>query len=358
MTTTEGASARPGGEDAANRYVLLDHFNCAIDIFAEKTYGWGRDYHLGVLRDIEARRIFSGLTFFIAYHPPETLPDYGPHVVLVLIGDEFHLPRAYFARIAAILRCYGTRPIYVDGWPMTGVRLAAAAQYIHKQLVRLKAQVKEVRAKGWTGFSGSRRKTLQVPLGYFRDFQIVLKPMAQRTIDHSFMGSVGTDFAAKPLLQKILDGPKYISRRQMLAALTHEGRRPSGAQTITPNFEASALNHEAYIDGLANTRIALVPRGISHETYRFFEAFKAGCVVICEPQPQAWYNRGHPGIVMRDWSRLPQVLEALLADMEHLEALSQASAAYWQGVLQESVIAETVSTFLRERLDKVFLRLV
>ena len=140
----------------------------------------------------------------------------------------------------------------------------------------------------------------------------------------------------------------------MLDVLERHGKAFQSGQTVTANFDSSIQNHAAYVAALAETRIVLAPRGVSHETYRFFEAIKAGCVVVCEPQPRTWYNHDHPGIVLRDWAQLPERLDALLADPERLEALSQSAQTYWRERLSEEAVAKTVAVFLTRHLDKAY----
>jgi hypothetical protein len=90
----------------------------------------------------------------------------------------------------------------------------------------------------------------------------------------------------------------------------------------------AGLDAQSYARFLSQSRVALVPRGHSAMTYRLFEAMRAGCVLLCDNLPPAWYLEHCPRIVMpADWHNLRAVLEslwqepALMQDM-HLKTLA------------------------------------
>ena len=73
---------------------------------------------------------------------------------------------------------------------------------------------------------------------------------------------------------------------------------------------------DRYTEIMADTKIALAPRGSSVETYRFFEAMRQGCVVICDRLPPHWFYVGCPAIQVDDWGNLEAEVRALSADPE------------------------------------------
>jgi hypothetical protein len=78
----------------------------------------------------------------------------------------------------------------------------------------------------------------------------------------------------------------------------------SGLLRLTDGFLGSVSNVEDYWSLLSRAKIVLCPRGGVPETYRFFEAIAAGCVVISEALPGAWYYDDHPAVIVRNWKRL------------------------------------------------------
>ena len=48
-----------------------------------------------------------------------------------------------------------------------------------------------------------------------------------------------------------------------------------------------------------NSRLALVPRGATTETHRFFQALKFGCIVVTDSVPPIWFYEGAPMVRLR-----------------------------------------------------------
>jgi len=63
-----------------------------------------------------------------------------------------------------------------------------------------------------------------------------------------------------------------------------------------------------YQNLLSNSKISLVPKGVSPETFRFSESFAAGCIVITTEKLNVWYYENCPAIFINDWSELNQNL--------------------------------------------------
>jgi hypothetical protein len=97
------------------------------------------------------------------------------------------------------------------------------------------------------------------------------------------------------------------------------------------------------------SRIALCPRGNSLETYRVLEALRSGCVIVAETLPRRDYYAGSPFVWVRDWHRLPSVVDRLLADRAELEARHHASIAWWEAHLSPVAIARRILSGLDRR---------
>jgi hypothetical protein len=90
---------------------------------------------------------------------------------------------------------------------------------------------------------------------------------------------------------------------------------------------------------MAETKICLAPRGSSVETYRFFEALRQGCVVICDRLPPHWFYDGCPAIQIDDWRDLEAQVAKLLADPQRLFFLHRESLAWWEAKCSEHALA-------------------
>jgi hypothetical protein len=95
-----------------------------------------------------------------------------------------------------------------------------------------------------------------------------------------------------------------------------------------------------------DSRVALVPRGTVAESYRLFEAWRYGCIAICEELPPRPFLQGAPAITLRSWRELGPVLDSLLADPERQQALHAASLAWWRDVCSAAVVGRRLATEL------------
>lgn len=152
-----------------------------------------------------------------------------------------------------------------------------------------------------------------IPLGCNKDVPALApKPMQARSIDTFFIGRV--EF-----------------REDFLAAALPLNGRPDIAARIAvgPEFR-KGMAPEGYAATLVDTKVALSPRGVSHETFRTYEALRAGCAVIAQRQLPAWFTEGWPVIEVDEWSGLEALLKRLLADPAHLDELSARGLAWWR----------------------------
>jgi hypothetical protein len=249
------------------------------------------------------------------------LPVEGPDVVAVVLADEASRRPGYAPRIGALFKCYGDRPRLTR--PRRGkLGLAVALQ----EARRFAEALRDPR---------SGPPAHPIPLGLVRPLAVEPRPMAERDIEVAFMGSVEEDHRRLP-------SAKTISRNLMVEAL------PAGAHVrATTGFGASLdASPAVYADELSRTKILLSPRGGSVETFRFYEGMLAGCVVVTEPLPPFWFYEGAPAVVLRDWRRLPAVLERLLSDPDELERRSAASRCWWDEKLSPGAVGRYMARCL------------
>jgi hypothetical protein len=112
------------------------------------------------------------------------------------------------------------------------------------------------------------------------------------------------------------------------------------------------LEIDDYVQIMSNSKISLVPKGVSPETFRFTESFASGCVVITTEKLNVWYYDNCPAIFLDSWESLTQELidEILQRDLE-LE--SQKSLDYYKNFLSaESNSKYILNTVLKEKIIK------
>jgi hypothetical protein len=115
---------------------------------------------------------------------------------------------------------------------------------------------------------------------------------------------------------------------------------------ITPRFR-SGLNPHAYGELLHKSKIALCPGGwLSQETFRHYEAMRAGCIVISGPLPETRLYKGSPIICVNSWDHLMPMVNRLLSNSELMEEIQQKTVAWWSTVCCETAQAKYISDLL------------
>ena len=299
-------------------------------------------------REVEADRLTVYLTF-----DTEKLPSYGHDVVVVLIGDEWARIPAYLSRVRAVFRNLCARPnlgCRPFAWP-SAATFSAFLPATRAVIRGTPGRVRHLRAElaGAWGRGRLPAPQVEVPIGTYNLLELPLTPLAQRGSDVFFAGSVDQ---SPGRLARLKTGvmPKGLARNAMLRNVERLRRR-SGASVdvrITEGFQASAASDPAdYSRALMNARLALVPRGATTETHRFFQALKYGCIVVTDSVPPSWFYEQAPVIRLRHWDELEKTVVPLLADPARLERLHHAALGWWETACSEEAVgrlmAQTIS---------------
>lgn len=341
----------------SNSFWFIDNNGNAseLDTRAAVKLGFALGYHLRVLQLLSPDQI-HGLTFYLCVHPPAALPSCGSSVVLLILSDEYHTSYSYFSEILAVMRCYGNRPCYLEGFPTTLLQLSAAFQFVYKTARFWSAQAHLLPARSKTTTRGVSLSPLHLPLGCFQESSCQPMEFDVRPIDFAFLGSIGTSGDKFPKFspRALMLPPKVRARKEMAAGLQVALRNAKwrGVFETTATFADSTEKQHSYDATISQTKISICPRGSNCETYRFFESCRAGCVVIGDPLPNTWFYRGHPGIVIRNWAELPELLDRLLGDPEGLRERAAATRAFWKDRLAEQAIVAPIQAFLTRAMQK------
>jgi hypothetical protein len=303
------------------------------------------------LQAMERELNVDGLVVYMTFDT-ETLPSYGEDVVVLLIGDEWARVPAYLPRVRAVFRnlCarpnLGCRPLR---WPSL-VTLSAlvpatrvAVLGAPGRLAGLRAELAAARGRG-----RAPAPQVELPIGTFNAIDLEMVPFDRRSSDLFFAGSVvhGPGRAAA-LKARVL--PKGLSRQAMLRNIDRL-RRESGAAVdlrITESFDASAAGDAAaYSRAMMSSRMALVPRGATTETHRFFQALKYGCIVVTDSVPPIWFYEQAPIVRLRHWDELSERVTPLLARPDRLEALHRQALDWWESVCSEEAVGRLMARTL------------
>jgi hypothetical protein len=309
-------------------------------------------YFAGVLTAMEAALDDPDLDVFVTFDV-RRLPAVGPRVVAIVLGDEAgRIPR-YAGDVRAVFKCYGTRPSHGAG-PLrdpglTG--LADAAQWAVRWLRWLPGGAAHARrrlGRVLTGRPGPPPVGV-IPLGTFNQLDLPVVPMAQRSTDLFFAGSV----EHAPSLRRRLLAPKTRARREMLAAAERLARTRPGLRAdlrTTPGFKASeAAPADEYSRALMDARVCLAPRGTSVETFRVFEGLRYGCVVASDRLPSHWFYAGAPIVQLDRWSELADAVLPLLGDAAALDAWQARALRWWRERCSEEAVGRHIAACLNRR---------
>lgn len=313
-------------------------------------------YFGGVFRELEKHWDGPPLTVFMT-KDTTWLPRYGPHVVSLLLNEEWFRTPAYSGAVRAVLRTLPGRPWFPWGTlvPPNATGAFALANYLRVLAERRRSLRFGEVIRREQGLPAPRTdNTVDVPLGYFRQTEQAIKPIEERGTDVYFAGSLLHDVDRKErwkqIAKRVAGNPKQVYRKRMLAELERlRAARPELRAKVTLTGEFRDLGDTQvsdYARDMMNARVALVPRGTAAESYRLFEAWRYGCIVICEPLPPRPFLIGAPAITLDSWSELGPVLLGLLEDEERQRELHEASLRWWRHVCSEPATARRLASVL------------
>lgn len=319
-------------------------------------------YFGAILRELESLWDGPPLTVFMT-KDTSWLPEYGPNVVSILLNEEWFRTPSYTGAVRAVLRTLPGAPWFPWGTlsPPSVTAAFALANYLRVLGERRRSLHENDALRRKQGLPEPRTdNTIDVPLGYFRQPEKPITPIAERPNDVYFGGSLLHDLDRKErwkqVAKRVAGNPKQVYRKSMLRELEQvRARHPEirAKVTLTGEFRDLGATHVSdYAQDMMDSRIALVPRGTAAESYRLFEAWRYGCIVICEALPPRPFLVGAPAITLGDWSELEQVLPDLLADPERQEQLHAASLAWWREVCSEHAVARRLARELRALGDE------
>ena len=312
-------------------------------------------YFSDVFRQLDDLAGGNGLTVYLTWST-SYLPSCDERTVVFLLGDEWCRFPAYSDKVLAVFKVFGTRPTHLSTVPF---RLDALTISSVLQRVRVAAKrVDGLPAKArWLAKGGHRPviKTLPVGSGHTLDCDYI--PWDSRSIDIAFLGSVAHGNSG--LRNRLpLKSPKQLARGQMMDGLKEVARRRPeltiAAEALGGFHAAMASDAESYSRTLADTRIALVPRGTNVETFRFYEAHRAGCVIVADRMPDNGIYTESSFVTVDRWADLPVIIEKLLPPVTggssdtsgraHGRLLHEMTRERWQTGLHGDVVGRRAAT--------------
>ena len=307
-------------------------------------------YFLKVFETIEKSLSIKNYIFYLTWSNLNRLPSYGQNVVAVILGDEWCLTPKYCHLVKAVFKCYGTSPtLEYNLLKPSYLNIMALFNFMRVYAFGMPGKVNYTLQNIKNERSGKVKyaSIYDIPLGYFNQINLPVKPIEDRLYDVSFAGSI--EQRKMPSVWSLnywLKSPKTIARKKMLSAINIIKTKNPDIKfdlTIHSHFGASVgADINNYCQKLMDTKICLVPRGTSLETYRFFEAIRYGCVVVTEALPSRWFYNDSPAIKVTDWSELVEILDQLVDNPELMKKKHQESLDWWKTKCSEAAVADYI----------------
>jgi hypothetical protein len=308
-------------------------------------------YPLAVLAEAE-RDLTTGPLHFYFTKDAVNLPEYGNHVVAILWQEERCKIPAYARHVRGVLRCLQGTP-FLGFHPHFGFnKYEAVLTFQYARDLALHHRSKKLMRgphPDWPPAPHSIPRILTIPLGYHSQEELPQIPMAERTLDAFFTGEVHTH-VPKSSYRYWITTSKTQARRQLwnaLLKLKQDSRWHIDMGDISGGDSGPRPpEFDSYSQKMMNSRICLAPRGTVAETFRMYEGWRAGCMVIANQLPPEPFLKGAPVIEVDNWKVLPDLLKKYARDIDALEEYRRKSLDFWKNHLSEPVIGQQVAYFL------------
>jgi hypothetical protein len=318
-------------------------------------------YYRKILQTVEQNLKDQGLIFYITRDELDDLPSYGENVVVIIAADEWCRIPKYSHRVRAIFKSYGIKP-FLGCNPFlkpSCINFASFVQFLRIWLAYLPGLINyKYQILKSIGLGRLKIPNIYtIPLGYYNQLDTPDKPIHERTYDVFFAGSAINDSyipgSLKAFLASLLTPPKIQSRQKMITHF-HQFQNKflnfKAELSLTNGFYLmTEKDIQTYAERLMNSKICLIPRGTSYETYRFFEAIRFGCIPIIEVLPPHWFYDGFNGVKIKNWSNLTETLEGLLNDPDLLESIHKKALWWWQNKCSENAVGQ----YIVNELEKI-----
>lgn len=308
-------------------------------------------YFLEVFETIEKSSSIKNFTFYLTFENLDKLPSYGQNVVAIVLGDEWCRIPKYSHQVRAVFKCYGISPTL-------GCNPLLKPSYLNIMTLFNFLRVWIIGLPSWLNYTVSNFKNRElntvknafiydIPLGYFNQLDLPIKPIENRLFDVSFAGSIEHKLHSVWSWKYWFKSSKIIARKKMMSTIDCIVKKESNIKfdlTINSHFGASrAADARIYSEKMMDTKICLVPRGSSLETYRLYEAIRYGCIAVTEALPSRWFYDDSPVIRINDWSELPGILDELVNDLDLIKKKHQESLDWWKTKCSEVAVAEYIT---------------
>jgi hypothetical protein len=309
-------------------------------------------------------KVFAAMEKYLKYGPyrvyltwdMDDVPEYGPDVIILLMGDEWGRRPRYSRFVNTVIKApRGEKPILgIRRWlPFDRVKLSLLLKFARNTVVNWQSIVKERLSE--SAFRATpilkRPRIIHAPCGYCMLDELPLKPISERPYHAFFAGQMSAPLKG---IASLGESPKDIARRSMLDAALGLREKHTKFKFDYYHNTGDGISFKdqsedrSYSQRMMDSKICLAPRGTVIDTWRFFEGLKYGCLVISEPLPDDYFYENAPVIQIDSWSELDRVLAPLLEDDDEIARWSSRSLAFWEHVCGEDAIGYRIAEFVNQ----------
>lgn len=190
-----------------------------------------------------------------------------------------------------------------------------------------------------------------LPLGYTKNVVIDnIKPILERDNNVFYSGNYNYNRVS---LLKAFSGLKFLPDnilhrlyRKNVIKNDFSNSFPSSYIKFTGGF-AQGLDGKTYSEYLNNSKIVICPPGFHrNETFRHYEALKAGAIPISLPLPDNYFYRGAPFVIIKSWQELNFTVSSLLNNPQKMLELQEKSVYWWKNVCSEKAVAQYMAKII------------
>ena len=304
------------------------------NIYSDNSYGVGSniDHIRFALQMLDRDDRINDMKFLMSWSI-DKIPFEGEDVVVVCINEECGLVPRFSSSVKAVFKTGGGAHKRFHGVLGADAQLAAL---LFARGLRDSALSVSRGTHPWPA------NLFLIPLGCNLPSSSTLQPLETRSTTVFYAGQ------GRPGLMKLggraalYRSPKDYSRGKLSEAISHlEG-------DVDIFHSPHRMEGSEYIHAIEDSKICICPRGNFIETWRLYEAARAGCVVITEPLPHLWYFEGFPGIELKTWRDLGSTIHRLLDDPGEMSRLARLTREWWMTRASEEAtgrfIAQSVSS--------------
>jgi len=283
----------------------------------------------------------------------DALPEYGPNVIVIHIGDEVGLMPRYARHVRMVARVMSRYPYLGINhwWPLSRLKILLAIKYLRGWILHFGSWLRyKFPPSSWPKRVCDQPNIVHLPWGSAPLLEVPMKKMSERNRNYFFSGGIKVGVAIG--YRKYIAPPKIIARQAMVRAVGNlEKKYPSLApsQMVVVHSDKSTgflTDGIEYAQRLMDAKVCLAPRGSAADTWRFFEGLKSGCAVITNPLPDEWYYHDAPVLQIDDWRELEETIIPLLADDSRLDEMHEKSMNYWEEVCGEKAVGRRLASAL------------